>query len=125
MNIWDNCARGSGSASASSLASCWGGTVTLLVSTSKLAKTNMVVIIPVRMSAVVFQENLLSRLCKTSEKKMPPRGAPSVTQPVAIHFLAENHWLTTLYAIVVGVARFHAPPLAKSHFPLNAHWKFV
>ena len=106
--MWDNCARGSRSASSSPLASCWGGTVTLLVSTSKLAKTNMAAIIPVRMSAVVFQENLLNRLCKTSEKKMPPRGAPSVTQPVAIPFLAENHWLTTLYATVVGAAT--SPP---------------
>jgi hypothetical protein len=36
---------------------------------------------------------------------MPPSGAPSVTQPVAMPFRASNHWLTTLNAIVVGAAR--------------------
>ena len=38
---------------------------------------------------------------------MPPRGAPSVTQPVASPFLSWNHWPTTLKAIVVGIASMY------------------
>jgi hypothetical protein len=61
--------------------------------------------------AAVRQGYLLKRACRISEKKMPPRGAPSVTQPVVRPFLAVNHWLTTLNAMVVGIAAGYHHPL--------------
>lgn len=106
FNTWDILAGGSGS---SSPAVSWR---VVLVSTSMIPKTNRATMMPVSMRAAVLHENRSNRLCRTSEKKMPPRGAPSVTHPVAIPFFSVNHWLTTLNAIVVGVAvpETHAPP---------------